>query len=62
MAAEPRLTCLGFCGADDSVDPRLLAAVSEVRHMLGGFTAVTVDPRLLAAVSEICGVLFLSLG
>ena len=35
MAAEPRLRCLGFCGADDSVDPRLLAAVSEVRHMLG---------------------------
>ena len=46
MAAEPRLTCLGFCGADDSVDPRLLAAVSEVRHMCSGS----------------CGVLFLSLG
>ena len=24
------LTCLGFCGADDSVDPRLLASVSQV--------------------------------
>ena len=47
MAAEPRLTCLGFCGADDSVDPRLLAAVSEVRHMLGGCMAALVPWRSL---------------
>ena len=28
-----RLSCIGFCGADDSVDPRLLAAISQVRRL-----------------------------
>ena len=31
MADGLRLSCIGFCGADDSVDPRLLAAISQVR-------------------------------
>mgnify|MGYP006876835108 FL=1 len=26
---EFTLTCVGFCGPDDSVDPRLLAAISQ---------------------------------